>query len=348
MAGGSGTRFWPLSRSRRPKQFLPLGGSNESLLEATARRLRSQVPPDQIFVVVSQTLADSTRALLPWLPPANVLAEPAARNTAPCVGWAASIVARRDPAAVLAVLPADHHILEEERYQAVFVSAVQAARGGHLVTVGIKPTRPETGYGYIELGDELAPGVFVASRFVEKPDLERASRFVEEGRFLWNSGMFFFRADAVLEAIREHLPPLAEGLARMDEAAGRGDEAGGVATIFPSLPNISIDNGVMEKASRVAVLPGDYGWSDVGSWTAAWELAPKDERGNAMVGEVVPVDSERCYVRAPSDKVVAVVGLQDIVVVDTPDALLVMPRERAQDVREVVEALKRTGRIGKT
>jgi mannose-1-phosphate guanylyltransferase len=340
MAGGSGTRFWPLSRAARPKQLLPLGGGDVSLLRATQQRLDALIPPERTLVVTSQALAEQTRAELPELPPENVLAEPVGRNTAPCVGWAAAVIARKDPTAVMAVLPADHHIANVRGFQGVLERAIQAAADGDMVTVGIKPTRPETGYGYIELGDELSPSVHRVRRFVEKPDELRARQFLAAGRFLWNSGMFFFRADTLLSAVRQHLPGLGDALTAYDEAAKRGEEQALVQSTYATLPDVSIDHGVMEKASRIAVVPGDFGWSDVGSWTTAWELAERDANDNALFGEIVTVDSKGSYVRAPEGKVVAVIGLDEVVVVDTEDALLVMPRSRAQDVRAVVNALK--------
>jgi mannose-1-phosphate guanylyltransferase len=340
MAGGSGTRFWPLSRAARPKQLLPLGGSDVSLLRATQQRIDRLIPPERILVVTSETLAEQTRAELPELPPENVLAEPTGRNTAPCVGWAASVIARRDPEAVLAVLPADHHIGNVRAFQGVLERAAEVAAEGDMVTVGIRPTRPETGYGYVELGEELGPNVHRVRRFVEKPDELRARQFLAAGRFLWNSGMFFFRADVLLAAVRQHLPGLGDALAAYDEAAKRGEERALVQRTYAELPDISLDHGVMEKAARMAVIPGDFGWSDVGSWTTAWELAERDADDNALFGEVVAVDTRGSYVRAPEGKVVAVVGLDEVVVVDTQDALLVMPRSRAQDVRAVVNALK--------
>ncbi|MET0341751.1 MAG: mannose-1-phosphate guanylyltransferase [Polyangiales bacterium] len=340
MAGGSGTRFWPLSRALRPKQLLPLGGGQSSLLRETLRRIESLIPPERTLVVTSEALAAQTRAELPELPPENILAEPVGRNTAPCVGWAASVVARTAPDAVLAVLPADHDIADQRGFLRVLELAIESARSGDMVTVGIKPTRPETGYGYVELGEELSPQVFRARRFVEKPDELRARQFLAAGRFLWNSGMFFFRADTLLGNVRQHLPGLGDALRSYDEAAKRGEEAELVRATYATLPDVSIDHGVMEKAARVAVVPGDFGWSDVGSWTSAWELASHDEDGNALFGEVVAIDSHGSYVRGKPGKVIAVVGLDEVVVVDTDDALLVMPRSRAQDVRAVVNALK--------
>lgn len=340
MAGGSGTRFWPLSRALRPKQLLPLSSGEGSLLRETRRRIAGLIPPERTLVVTSEALAAQTRAELPELPPENILAEPAGRNTAPCVGWAATVIARSSPEAVLTVLPADHHIADERAFTAVLERAIAAAREGDMVTVGIKPTRAETGYGYVELGEELAPSVFRGRRFGEKPDEHRARQFLAAGRFLWNSGMFFFRADVVLDSVRQHLPGLGDALLKFDEAAKSGGEDAVLRSLYPSLPDVSIDHGIMEKAARVAVVPGEFGWSDVGSWTSAWELAPHDQDGNALFGDVVAVDTKGSYVRAHGQKVIALVGLEDIVVVDTEDALLVMPRARSQDVRAVVSALK--------
>ena len=344
MAGGSGTRFWPASRRARPKQLLPLApGDDRSLLRATVERIRPLVPVERIYVVPSAALAEATAAELSELPRENVLAEPVGRNTAPCVGWAAATVRRRDPEGVMMVLPADHHIGDPEGYRAVLEKGLEAAGEGALVTVGIEPTRPETGYGYLEVGEALESGVHRARRFVEKPNRQRAEQFLAAGDFLWNSGMFFFRADSILGAIDAHLPGLAAALGEFDEAAARGEEATLVASRYAELPAVSIDHGVMEKADEVLVVPGSFGWSDLGSWTTAWELADKDEDDNALLAEAVAVDASGCYVSAPEGKLVALVGVQDLVVVDTPDALLVVPRERAQEVRAVVARLKAEG-----
>ena len=346
MAGGSGTRFWPLSRKARPKQLLPLAGGDASLLAETVRRIAPLIPPERVVVVTAEHLAEAIRAALPAVPPENVLAEPVGRNTAPCVGWAAAHVRRRDPEGLIAVLAADHHIADEAGFLAILERALGAAEHGELVTLGIRPTRPETGYGYLELGEELEPGVHRARRFVEKPNRARAEQFLASGAFLWNSGMFFFRADAVLDAIRVHLPGLGAALERFDRAAEEGRERELVAAEYAALPAVSLDHGVMEKAERVAVVPGDFGWSDVGSWTTAWELATKDAEHNAATSpdDVVLVDAHGSYVRAPAGKVVALIGVRDLVVVDTEDALLVVPRDRAQDVRAVVDALRARGR----
>ena len=340
MAGGSGTRFWPASRGSRPKQLLPLAGGETSLIAETVERIAPLVPAERVLVVTSALLAEATAAELSMLPRENILAEPLGRNTAPCVGCAAAHVRRRDPNAILMVLPADHHIGDPDTYRKTLETALRAADDGALVTVGILPTRPETGYGYIEQGESLGDGVRAVTRFVEKPDLARAEQFLASGHFVWNSGMFFFRADAVLAEFERQLPAIAARITEYDAAAREGREAEVVGATYASLESVSFDHGIMEHAERIAVVAGSFGWSDLGSWTTAYELAAKDAAENALRADGVLVDSSGCYVSAPAGKLVALVGLHDLVVVDTGDALLIMPRERAQDVRSVVDALK--------
>ncbi|HKP62097.1 MAG TPA: mannose-1-phosphate guanylyltransferase [Polyangiales bacterium] len=345
MAGGSGTRFWPQSRKAWPKQFLALAGAEQSLLQQTVQRLSGSIPPERILVVTSERHAEATRQQLPQLPAANVLAEPSARNTAPCVAWAAAHVSARSPKAVMAVLPSDPHIQDEAGYREVLGRALAAAGDAGLVTIGVSPTRPETGYGYIEVGNVLGEGVHRVTRFVEKPDLARAQQFLQAGNFLWNSGMFFFRADVVLAEFERQLPDLYQFARGVRELLARGArDTEFVAERYAQLTSISIDHGIMEHARDIRVVPGSFGWFDIGSWTTAYELASKDAAGNAQLGEAVLVDSERCYVRARSGKLVALVGVSDLIVVDTEDALLIMPRERAQDVRRVVDELTRSDR----
>lgn len=342
MAGGSGTRFWPASRVRRPKQLLPLVQGGESLLAATFRRI-TKVPgidPSRVVVVTAAALAEATQRELPALLPANLLAEPAPRNTAPCIGWATEAILARDPEATVAVLPSDQHVTDDAGFAAAVARALAVAQRRELATIGISPTRPDTGFGYIETAAPIAEveGAREVLRFVEKPDLARAKEYLASGRFLWNSGMFFFRAPAMRAAIAAHLPELARGLATMN--------ASNTAEVFPRLPSISIDYGVVERvgatAGSIGVVPGDFGWSDVGSWESTWELADKDPQGNAATAGAVLVDAAGNLVRA--HKMVALVGVSDLVVVETEDAILVMPRARAQDVRAVVDALKAQGR----
>jgi mannose-1-phosphate guanylyltransferase len=350
LAGGSGTRFWPASRKARPKQVLPLGPNKEApLIAETVRRLESLVSPDRVLVATNRDLVAATRKALPALPAEAFLGEPIARNTAPCIGWAASIVLRRDPDAVVMVLPSDHHIADEPGFRDVLSQALKSAASGVITTVGIAPTRPDTGYGYIELGEELGPRLRRGVRFVEKPDRPRAEEYVASGRFVWNSGMFFFRAAQMLDEIRTHLPALAEGLDRIEAAAKRGAQAEAEETerVFSTVPSVSIDTGVMEKVERLHVIPANFGWSDLGSWESAWELADKDADGNAANGQAVMVDAQRNLLldlrTSGPKRVMAAVGVDDLCIIETDDALLVIPRSRSQDVRAVVEELSRRG-----
>jgi len=344
MAGGSGTRFWPLSRKSRPKQFLPLAGTQALLVEAAAR-VRPLAPPEQTFVVCGQAHAASVRELLPELPAANVLVEPLARNTAPCVALAAAVVAAQDPEGILLVLPSDHHIADAEGFRAALQAASQAAAEGWLGTIGIRPSHPETGFGYLQKGEEVRPGVLPVhkvARFVEKPNLERAREYFAHGDYLWNAGIFVFRAARILEETRRHLPEMTEPLAAIASEVGKPGFAQALAEHFPKMPSISIDYGVMERAGRIAVVPADFGWSDVGSFPALAGVRAKDEHGNVVSGEAVLVDVEDSVVLA-GPKPLALVGLKSVVVVDAGDALLICPKDRAQDVRKIVEALERRG-----
>ncbi|MCL2778151.1 MAG: sugar phosphate nucleotidyltransferase [Polyangiaceae bacterium] len=354
MAGGAGTRFWPASRVLRPKQLLPLAGqSGEVLLAATVQRLAPLITPDRVVIVTGEPLANATAAAVPEVPRAQILCEPAPRNTAPCIAWATSVIEAMDPDAVVAVLPSDHFIANSAEFHRVLERAIATAALGHVTTVGIVPTRAETGYGYIELGAPLASagnasntGAMSVLRFVEKPNLERALEFLNGKRHLWNAGMFFFRARDMHALVGEHLPELAAGIAQIDQASSTANAATVLKNIFPTLPSISIDHGVMEKATRLAVVPGNFGWSDVGSWQSAWELGNKDDHGNALEPDTIAIDTTNSLVRTlgTTKKVVALVGVRDLVVVDTDDAILVIPRDRAQDVRMVVDALKARGK----
>lgn len=350
MAGGSGTRFWPASRKSRPKQFLPLGADGETpLLTATARRVAALSPPDRTLVVTREDLEAATHEALPELPRQNVLLEPQGRNTAPCVAWATATIRRRDPRAVVVVLAADAYIADEAAFVAALRTAADAAAQGAIVTLGIRPSRPETGYGYLHLGDALAgapEGVRTVRAFVEKPDAARARAYVADGQHLWNAGIFVFRADVMREAVARHMPEVSEAIGVFDAVASKGgDERREIEHRFPRLPAVSIDYGVMEKVAEVAVVPVDCGWSDVGSWQASWELGARDAAGNVVRADgAVLCDAEGNMVVAPRGKVVALVGVRDLVVVDTPDALLVVPRERAQDVKKAVDALGPKGR----
>lgn len=360
LAGGAGTRFWPASRALRPKQLLPLVG-DAPLVRQTVERVLPLLAEgaggtagawERVLIATGAHLAEATRAILPELAAHRFLLEPAARNTAPCIAWAAATIARTEPDAVLMVLPSDHHIVNVERFRATLRVAVASARGGVITTIGIQPTRPETGFGYIEVEGAILDGNAQRGlKFVEKPDVARAAAYVAGGRHLWNAGMFFFRAKDMVAAVQRWLPAVARGLEVLDQAAGRGEEEQALASVFPSLPSISIDHGVMDHLPELAVVPGDFGWSDVGSFQAAWELADKDEHGNAAPRGSVLIDARGNYVldlrtEAPHKRTIAVAGIDHLVVVETDDALLVTTRERAQEVKNVVDELKKRGEKG--
>lgn len=346
MAGGSGTRFWPASRRTRPKQFLTLVAESP-LLRITYERLVGLVPPERTWVVTTSATADATRGILPELPADNILAEPVGRNTAACAGFAAHALLAKDPEATCVVLPADHLIGEELRFRsAVTAGAEFVGREGGLLTFGVQPTRPETGYGYLELGSETARdgewAIHELQRFVEKPDEEHAKEYIESARFLWNAGIFAWRASDLLEQLREHLPDLATGLDRIAAALGTADADAVIADVYPDLPATSVDFGVMEKATRCWTMPVDFPWSDVGSWSALAETLVADSSENRMRGRI---HSEGAHgnILVSTGPTLTVVGVDNLVVVATPDAVLVMPKDEAQKVKDVVDALREKG-----
>jgi mannose-1-phosphate guanylyltransferase len=339
MAGGSGTRFWPASRRKRPKQFLPIAG-DESLLSQTWERVQGFVPPERTLVVTTADQVDEVRKALPELPPLNLLVEPEARSTGPCVALAAFEVRRRAPDSVQVVLPADHVIRPRESFQRTLRAAAREAnQSGALIVCGIQPSFPATGFGYVQVGEIVrqveGQAVYRVQRFVEKPDARTAQRFLTEGGYYWNAGIFIWHTDAILRAIEKWMPPTHEALA----GAHRGLD---ISEAYRALEAVSIDVGVLERAANVRLLPIDYFWSDVGSWTALGEVADADERGNSVSGgvELVAEDSDGCIVHADKDQVVALLGVKDLIVVHSGNATLVLPRERAQEVRRIVERLR--------
>lgn len=338
MAGGSGTRFWPRSRRRLPKQLLRITGTR-TLLQATVARLKGLVPITHVLVVTHRDHAAEVRRQLPQLPAGNVLVEPVARNTAPCVALAALTIEERARDASFVCLPADHTIADPRRFRAVVATGFDwAERESCSVTIGIKPTDPATGFGYIRLGRRAGRGgVSWADAFVEKPSPARARRFFASGRYLWNSGMFVWRVATVLDLFAQHLPATVGALRTALRHTGRKRSAA-IARAYARVTPVSIDYGLMEKTQRVIVVPGDFGWNDVGSWAALQEL----QQGQGANGRapVVAVDAAGYVVFNP-ERLVALVGVDDLIVVDSPDALLICRRDRAQDVRRVVEELER-------
>ena len=349
LAGGSGTRFWPASRRALPKQLLAIApGSSQSLIQATVERVARFCDRDHVLIATGAPLLDKMRLALPELPPQAFLGEPYARNTAACIGWASAVAERRDAEALVMVLPSDHHIADVPGFERALSLALESARGGVITTIGVTPTRAETGYGYIEAGDEVAAGTRLVGRFTEKPKKELAEQYLRSGRHYWNSGMFFFRASDLRAAVDAHLPALSEGLQAIAQAAGKDSavEEAETARVFESLPSVSIDHGILEHVDRLHVVPADFGWSDLGSWQAAWELSPKDERGNAAPRSAVLLESDDNLVASLGSgdrRTIALLGVQNLCVVETDDALLIMPRDRSDDVRLVVSALERTG-----
>lgn len=343
MAGGIGSRFWPQSRKARPKQFLNVFGP-ATLLQSTVARLQGLMPPERCFVVTHERYAGQTREQLPVLPEANILVEPISRNTAPCIAYAAVTLLARDPDATMIVLPADHVIRNVRQFHAVLRVAIEKAQEpGALVTIGINPTHPETGYGYIQFDrtpalDHDGLHAYPVRTFAEKPDLATAERFLDSGDFLWNSGMFVWRADTILNQMQQHLPDTYDAFAPLNPLFDGSAEGTTVEQAFQKSPRISIDYGVMERADMVYVVPGSFGWSDIGDWRAVYDQSEKDDHGNALHNHVIVHDSSRCLVQADA-RLVVLVGIHDTVVVDTEDALLVCHRDSTQQVKNVVEYL---------
>jgi mannose-1-phosphate guanylyltransferase/mannose-6-phosphate isomerase len=352
LAGGGGTRLWPLSRTHYPKQFLRLLG-DQTLLQQTVLRVREVISEDRLWIVTGQEqefLIHSQLAALSGLDAraSHILAEPAPRNTAAAIGLAALHIVQHDPQAVMVVLPADHWIERQQEFLALLASAVELAQREALVTLGIVPTRPETGYGYIQRGarvwdKDFSPQVrheaYRVAQFVEKPSAPVAQAYLASGDSYWNAGIFIWRAATILTEIATHLPQLHRGLETLAPSLARSDYTDSLVQVYRDLDAISIDHGVLEKSSRLLVLPAEIGWSDLGEWTTIHRLSPRDERGNTRSGNVLDVDSNNTFVYG-NGRVVATIGLKDTVVIDTDDALLVCAQDRTQEVKTVVQQLQ--------
>ena len=348
MAGGRGTRFWPRSREKKPKHLLDIL-SDRTIIQETVDRIRPLVKPKNILIVTGKKHAGELMRQLPEIPAQNILIEPVGRNTAACIGWAAVHVQKKAKDDVMVVLPSDHGIGNPDRYRKVLAAAALAAeKKNGLVTIGIQPTGPHTGYGYMEGGDACGKvageKLLRVKSFREKPNLKQAEAFLDAGNFFWNSGMFIWKASTILSEIGQFLPDLYAGLMTIKASLGKGNEARTVAGVYKNLKSISIDYGVMEKAKDVFVIPASFGWSDVGSWDALWEISAKDRNGNAATGgsHAVFESSEDSLVCSPK-KLVALIGVKDILVIETKDALLICRRGQSQDVKKIVDALEAAG-----
>lgn len=344
MAGGKGERFWPKSRTNLPKQFLNISG-NKSMIQQTIARLRKLIDISQIFIITNELYAELIRVQLPDLPVDNILIEPVGRNTAPCVGLASIIIEERFPDSTMIVLPSDHIIQDEDGFIHILKTASEiASEGDNLVTLGITPTYPETGYGYIESSRDIKERngleVHKVNKFVEKPNLETAQQYLDSGNFFWNSGIFAWKTSVIRNYIQIHMPQMHEILETMKlELLAGNDRNEVVLREFPRMPDQSIDYGIMEKVDNIYVIPCVFGWDDVGSWTALERINDLDENGNVIKGNILNLDTKRCIIES-NGKLIATLGIEDLIIVDTEDVTLICTKDKAQEVKVLLKELR--------
>jgi mannose-1-phosphate guanylyltransferase len=344
MAGGIGSRFWPKSRVSYPKQFLDILNTGKSLIQWTYERFATFIPAENIYIVTSEEYTSIVMEQLPQLPIENIVAEPSRKNTAPCIAYISLKIAEKDPEASLIVSPADHLILDPAGFQQICEHAINFVNNRHaLVTLGIKPTYPNTGYGYIQHETQpVGDNVFEVKTFTEKPNLELAKTFIASGDFLWNAGIFIWKLDTILHAFEALQPEMWELFASEKHKMNTDEEKDAINHIYPQCTSISIDYAIMEKADNVFVIPSSFGWSDLGTWTSAYDNLEKDYLGNAVAGNnVLVIDSTKCMVSAPQDKLMVLQGLDDFIVVDTDDVLLICKQDKEQEIKEYVAEVKR-------
>lgn len=341
MAGGRGERFWPRSRKTLPKQFLSLTNDGKTMIQLTVERILPLVDMEDIYIATNADYKSLILEQLPKIPEQNILCEPIGRNTAPCIGLGAIHVASKYPDALMMVLPSDHLIKNNQLFSETLSEACDiASEGKNLVTLGITPNYPETGYGYIQINNALQKGsAHGVNRFVEKPDLELAKQYVQSGEYFWNSGMFIWKISSILDNMKLYLPEMYDKLMQLKSSVGTPTESETLNQIFPTFESISIDYGIMEKASDIYILPGNFGWDDVGSWLAIERIKGTDTDTNTITGNVVTVNSNNCIIEG-HDKLIAAVGLKDIIVVDTEDATLICNKATSGDIKKVLEQLK--------
>jgi mannose-1-phosphate guanylyltransferase len=347
MAGGGGTRLWPMSRQDTPKQLLPLV-EETSMFKVSVDRLAPLFSPDQIYVVTGRRYFDSLRAEAPDIPATNFIVEPYARNTAPAAALGITVIQKHDPEATVVVLTADHHIAKKETFRDVLAAAYQLAQKGCIATLGISPSYPATGFGYIQQGEELEKignfTSYVSTKFTEKPDAVTAAGFLASGDYTWNSGMFIWKAEQAMAEFKRQQLDMYNRFMELTPTVDTPEYEAKLEAIWSAMPEISIDKAVMEKAKNMAVIPVDMGWNDVGSWEALYEVLKLDKFGNGFKGRqtAVPVNLDTKNTLVYSDKLIVTIGVEDIIVVETPDALLICHKDRAQDVKEVVNHLLTT------
>lgn len=341
LAGGKGERFWPRSRKSSPKQFLCLTGDGETMIQKTVNRIRPLVEFEDIFIATNQDYKTLIRQQLPEIPEENILCEPVGRNTAPCIGLGAVHIRKKYEDAVMLVLPSDHLIKYNDQFVGLLKDAVKVAEEGrNLVTIGILPNVPETGYGYIKYNKEMKlRDSYKVDRFVEKPNLEKAKEYLSSGDYLWNSGMFLWKASSILNSMETYLPDIYKGLTEIEESIGCEKEEEVLRSSFTAMPSESVDYGILEKEDSIYVFPGTFGWDDVGSWLAVERMKPVTDEGNVIAGNVVTYQVENCIVEG-SEKLIAAVGLKNLVVVDTEDATLICSKEHTADIKKILEELR--------
>jgi mannose-1-phosphate guanylyltransferase len=345
MAGGIGSRFWPMSRSGYPKQFLDILNTGKTLIQWTFDRYAAFIPKENIFVVTSQEYIDIVATQLPHIPKENILAEPSKKNTAPCVAYIAFKLLQKNPNAALVVAPSDHMILDTEEFKNITLKALNfIANNSSFITLGIKPTYPNTGYGYIQYDTNVIENeIYKVKTFTEKPTFEIAQSFINSGDFLWNAGIFIWKAQDVVNEFEKQQPEMFELFDNEKQHFNTPQEVDAINRIYPLCTNISIDFAIMEKAESVNVIPSSFGWSDLGTWNSAYENLEKDYLGNAVTGNsVIVIDATKCMVSAPKDKVVVLQGLDDFIIIDTKDALLICKKEKEQAIKEYVAEVKRS------
>ena len=345
MAGGIGSRFWPASRIQKPKQFLDILGTGSTLIQATYDRVKAICPEENIYVITNRQYVHLVKEQLPRMKNAQIIAEPARKNTAPCIAYMAFKLAAKNKDAQLVVCPSDHIMESKRRFNAALKKALDYSKGKDvLVTLGMKPTRPATGYGYIQFREntKVADGVFKVKTFIEKPDLKLATRFIKSGEFLWNAGIFIWSAEAIISAFETHLKDLYDVFNEGSKVYNTNKERDFINNAYSLCKNISIDYGIMEKAENVYVVPSDFGWSDLGTWTSLYNAYKKDYLGNAVAGKNTLIfDATNCMVMSNDKKLVAVQGLEDFIVVDSDDVLLICHKSQEQTIKEMVSEVKR-------
>ncbi|MEB2784803.1 mannose-1-phosphate guanylyltransferase [Algoriphagus persicinus] len=343
MAGGIGSRFWPYSRRKRPKQFLDILGTGRSLLQMTYDRFTDIAEPEQFVVITYRKYLALVKEQIPQLKDHQILTEPLRKNTATCIAYATYSIHSKDPKAVIIVTPADHLILQEKKFARTLKRAIEAADDGKLITLGITPNRPETGYGYIQYIEKAGAHTFRVKTFIEKPNSKLARTFLDSGDFVWNSGMFVWKAESLIQAFEEHMPDMAEVFEEGRNIYGTDQEAGFVSNAYAQMKNISIDYGIMEKSSQVYVILGDFGWSDLGSWNSLYDLREKDENNNVVDANAILFDTENSYIKVNGDKLVVVQGLENYLVNETDNVLLICKLDAEKKFREFVSNAKKKG-----